>query len=731
MSAPMMLLGSTPSDMREHVIERFAALLESHTRSQIFANSIADLVRSVYDEIADSLGDSARCIAQAPLPPDARATVAATLERAMAHCMRLDRSIELLVGERQRQWRSNRGDLRHLMVEFDQTARHLSETLIEKHLLERQSLVLESIVLSHEKVTQWRAFVQEVLQAFHAFFSFDVFFIAFAEDNSLALYVYYMNVFPEASRRMARDRLASQMVAQLGLPANAPLDIEEFQVGRQRSVSVANPDDVKMITVQVPDQSASDYSGLLGIAYGASQALSMQEYSVVQSILAVMVMVVGSSKTLSRTLSELEYYSNHDPLTGLYNRRYFNEVLEYEIGRSERHQHEFSILMLDLDDFKDVNDTYGHPCGDSVLMQVAGAVRDVLRKGDLATRIGGDEFACILVETGAEGARVVAEKLRTTLRDMVFQDEHAKTFHITTSVGVVTYPGDAKTVSDLMAGVDLGLYRAKELGKDAIASLDALADRISANRATRGYAETLRNALLESRVIPYYQTILDSQTGEAFGFETLARIQEPDGQTIAAGAFIETIEKYGLGRELDRAIIGRALADVRKALDEGRSGFKVFINLSAQEIQGRGVLGYAENVCLELGIPPEMVVFEILERDAISDMTHMRTFLTDLRKKGFLFALDDFGSGYNSFHYLRELSFNFVKIDGTFVRNIVTSRIDNILVRNLTRMCREMGVLTIAEFVESEEIYRTLQDMGVDYVQGFHLGIPEPRIQLP
>jgi len=729
MNLSALVLGDTPEAVREQMIERFAALLESHTRSQTFAASVTDLVKGVHGEISDDLRNAVASIVDSPLAPEERTQIAASLEHAITRSDRLDLALDLLVGERRRQWRKNSGDLGRLMMDFDHTARYLADTLIEKHLLERQSLVLESIVLSHEKVTQWRAFVQEVLQAFRAFFAFDMFFIAFAENNTLSLYVYYMNVFPEAARRVARDRLSQQMVAQLGLSSDAPLDIEEFQVGDPRKGPLAAcPDDVKMISVQVPDQSTSSYSGLLGIAYGASQPLSSQELSVVQSILAVMVMVVGSSKTLSRTLSELEYYSNHDPLTGLHNRRYFNEVLEYEIGRSERHQHEFSILMLDLDDFKDVNDTYGHPCGDAVLRQVANTVHGVLRKGDLATRIGGDEFACILVETGAEGACVVAEKLRMSLRDMVFHDENGKPFHITTSVGVVTFPGDAQTVSDLMAGVDIGLYRAKELGKDAIVSLDSLADRVNANRETRGYAETLRNALSESRVVPYYQKILDCRSGETFGFETLARIKEPDGQTIAAGMFIETIEKYGLGRDLDRVIIGRALRDVRIALDQGKTGFKLFINLSAQEIQGRGILGFAEHMCVELGIPPEVIVFEILERDAISDMAHMRTFLSDLRKKGFLFALDDFGSGYNSFHYLRELSFNFVKIDGAFVRNITTSKIDNILVRNLTRMCREMGVLTIAEFVESEEIYMALKHMGVDYVQGFHLGMPESRM---
>ena len=711
-------------EMRQRVLESFAGLFESQTRTRRFASSITELTRDTHDELLSGLRDSIQRIAGLDIAPDTRSHIVSGLEQAVARCERLDKTLDVLVDERRRQWRKNASDLQHVMLEFNRTSHNLAGTLIEKDLLERQSQVLETIVLSHEKVTQWKAFVQEVLLGFHAFFPFDVFFIAFAEENVLSLYIYYMGSFPDDVRSAARSKLARDMVAHLRLPADVPLDIEEFQVARDPNRPVREIDNIRMITVPVPDIEASNLAGLLGIAYASLEDLTPQESSVIHSILAVMVMVVGSSKALNRTLSELEYYSTHDPLTGLHNRRYFNEILGYEVGRSERHQHEFSILMLDLDDFKDVNDTYGHPCGDRVLQQVADRMKQSMRNGDLATRIGGDEFAIILVETGVEGALTVAEKLRTELRQMTFIGDDGKDFHITTSIGVVTYPGDAHSISDLMAGVDLGLYRAKELGKDGIGTLESVGDRVKASRMTRDYAEKLRASLRDGRVVPYYQSIFNCKTGEPFAYETLARIIEPDGRTLSAGAFIETIEKYGLGRDLDRTIITQALHAARARLDANKPPFRLFINLSAQEIQGRGILGYAEQLCTELGIPPSVIVFEILERDAIGDMTHMRKFLSDLRKKGFLFALDDFGSGYNSFHYLRELSFDYVKIDGAFVKNIVRSKIDRTLVHNLTRLCQELGILTIAEFVESEDILQALRSMGVDYAQGFHLGIP-------
>ncbi|MGE5471771.1 MAG: putative bifunctional diguanylate cyclase/phosphodiesterase [Bacteroidota bacterium] len=721
----MHTLLDSQEEMRRDVLQRFASLFEEQVRSNRFTESIGDLVKRIHGELLAGLQTSIQEVEKLDLDASERQRLSARLGSVGARCQRLDATLDLLLRERQRRWVQSGADLKEVMLVFNRTARSLAGTLIEKDLLERQSQVLESIVLSHEKVTRWKEFVQEILSGFHTVFPFNFFFIAFSEGNSLSLYIYYLGEYGEQAKHMARTKLAEEMIGHLNLPLDAPLDIEEFQVGnREIAGEVRDSAKASLVTVAVPDLDASNLAGVLGIAHASEETLTVREVSVVRSILAIMVMVVGSSKALSRTLSELEYYSAHDPLTGLHNRRYFNEMLEYEVGRSGRHNHEFSILMLDMDDFKDVNDTYGHPCGDAVLKGVADTMHRIMRKGDLATRIGGDEFAIILTETGREGAVFVAEKIRNELRNISFESGDGKRFHITTSIGVVTYPGDAQSISDLMAGVDLGLYRAKALGKDGVGAFDTVKERIQASRENRDYAETLRDSLKQGRVIPYYQPIFDCRSGKVFAHETLARIVEPDGRTISAGMFIETIEKYGLGRDLDRTIIEQALHATRLSIDRHETPSRLFINLSAQEIQGRGIIGYAEKICDELAIPPASVVFEILERDAISDMTNMRNFLADLRKKGFLFALDDFGSGYNSFHYLRELSFDFVKIDGAFVKNILASRIDYALVRNLTHLCRDIGILTVAEFVESSDILAALKDMGVDFVQGFHLGIP-------
>jgi len=704
-------------NMRLQVTDRLAALLESQTRSKIFSSGVVELIRSSHQEVVSEL-KSAVVNTDDPV-------VAQVLGGAVQMCDRLDQSLEILFQERNRQWHRNGNYVQSLVGEFNETLTGLASTLIEKDLLERQSRVLERIILSHEHVAQWKEFVQEILADFHAIFPFNFFYIAFAEEHDLSLYLYYLGNHSEEAKRNAREMLSKQMIANLALPDNAPLSIEEFVV-RGHGIT-DNVDAVRMITVAVPDHTPK-LAGLLGVAYVSSGELSPQEESVVRSILSVMVMVVGSSKLLSRTLSELEYYAMHDPLTGIYNRRQFNNMLEYEIGRSERHHHEFSLLQLDLDDFKDINDSYGHHTGDEALCGVAEVLREHIRKGDLAARIGGDEFAVILMETGREGATTVANMLGKSLRERTFTAPDGKHFHLTVSIGIATYPIDAQNEADLQVGADAAMYRAKDIGKDSACTLDELDGKVEIGRHTRDNAEKLREALQQDRIIPYYHNIVDCKTGELFACETLARLVEPDGNIVSAGMFIETIEKYGMGRDLDRMIINKAFKAKRELMLTGESGTKMFLNISAQEIQGRGILAYAEELCQTLEIPPSCVVFEILERDAIGDMTNMRKFLSNLREKGFAFALDDFGSGYNSFHYLRELRFEYVKIDGAFVRNILNSKIDYALVHNLSRLCQDIGIYTVAEFVETQEILEALKDMGINYVQGFHIGLPSANM---
>jgi diguanylate cyclase (GGDEF)-like protein len=705
--------------LRQHLMVQLTTLLESQTRTRIFASSISKLITRIHGEMLNDLNKGFYLI-------DNKAAMTQLLTQMVVKCMNLDEAFVNLVDERQRQWQKNSRHLQEVIDDCSQTTQYLASVLIEKDLFERQSNVLENIILSHEKVSHWKEFVQEILTGFHDIFPFNFFFIAFAEEHGLSLFFYYLGDYSDEIRQEVRRKMSSELLQQLNLPDDAPLDIEEFYIAAPNN-KLVTIEDVKLISVSVPEH-APGLAGLLGVAFASVLPLSHQEQSIIRSLLSVMVMIVGSSKVLSRTLSELEYYSTHDPLTGIHNRRYFNDMLAYEIPRSERHGHVFSVLLLDLDDFKDINDSYGHPVGDMVLIKVAETICSRLRKGDIPVRMGGDEFAVILPETPSEGANDVAESIRSSLQSMSFDTPQGKQFHVSTSIGVISFPKDAQNCSDLMSYVDIALYRAKELGKNEVCIFDPTKHPSQIILDNRTFVEELRLGLQEDRMLPFFQPIIDCKTGDIFAYESLARLVTPDGRTLSAGRFIDIIEKYGLSRDLDRAIV-RKVIDANKAyMVINHSPQRLFINLSPQEIQSRGILGFAEELCDQLGVPPSSIVFEILERDAIGDMSHMGKFLSNLRKNGFAFALDDFGSGYNSFHYLRELHFEYVKIDGAFVRNIVDSKIDRILVSNLSRLCQDLGILTIAEFVETAEIMSVLKEIGIDYAQGFHLGMPQSKL---
>jgi diguanylate cyclase (GGDEF)-like protein len=711
----MSALNAQLEEVRLRVINRLAALLQNQTRTTIFSQNLSKLVLITHQEIMQNLKAALRISGDSELTP--------VLQDILHEHVGLNQCLNLLINERNQQWHKSGDDIQSLLNEFNVLLTKLNSTLIEKDLLERQSRILEQIVLSHENVTQWKEFVKNILTDFHEIFPFNFFYIAFHEDKKLSLNLYYFGNYNDKAKARARELLSKQLITSLSLPDAVPIEVEEFTVAH--CCTVEQISDLRLITVSVPEHPPK-LAGMLGVAYASANNLSVQEESVIRSILAIMVMLVGSSKALSRTLSELEYYSTHDPLTGLYNRRHFNAMLEYEVGRSRRHQHEFSILLLDLDNFKDINDSYGHLSGDNALCSIAEALRIQLRKGDLACRIGGDEFVILLPETGRLGASKVASSICSSIRNRPFEADDGNFFHLTVSIGSVTFPHDSDNVVDLMSSVDMAMYRAKELGKDGAFFADALSqDSLSVHRYTRSITEKLRSALENDRILPYYQPIIDCSTNEIFAYEALARLSEPDGDIIPASSFIHIIEKYSLGRRLDRVIISKALRHVSQLIRTGKFHSKLFINLSAQEIQNRGIVAFVENLCEALDLPPNGIVFEILERDAISDMSNMRKFLTNLRARGFGFALDDFGSGYNSFHYLRELHFDYVKIDGTFVSNVLNSRIDFALVQNLSNLCQDIGISTVAEFVEDQETLDALKSMGINYVQGYFIGLPQ------
>jgi c-di-GMP phosphodiesterase len=428
--------------------------------------------------------------------------------------------------------------------------------------------------------------------------------------------------------------------------------------------------------------------------------------------------------------SLLDYYeklkelSDKDFLTKLYNRKKFEEFLGYEIGRATRHNYKFCVVMIDLDNFKFINDTYGHPSGDLVLREVSMIFESALRASDIIARIGGDEFAAILVDSDEQKAIEVVTRLKEELAgtDIAIPADKVR---ITASFGIIEFPLHGKELNALMTGADIAMYKAKKAGKNAL----ALAEDDDAMISTEIYktGEFIRKAIEEDRLLPFYQPIFDVSSGELYAYEVLARIKESDGDGfIGAAQFIETADHLDLTRKIDKIILEKAIAERQKSPNPE---ITLFLNLSGKAFHDSAFINDTMAIIERGGKDANKnIIFEITEREAVPNITEFIPLIEQMRKLGIRFALDDFGSGFSSFIYLKYLHVDIVKIDGAFVKNISANYKDEVFVRHIHEISNEFGKRTVAEYVEDAETMEVLKKIGVTYAQGFYLGMPSQKI---
>ena len=427
----------------------------------------------------------------------------------------------------------------------------------------------------------------------------------------------------------------------------------------------------------------------------------------------------GLLKTVHEYNAQLEELSTHDPLTGLYNRRKFEDFLRYEIIRSVRHKRSFSVIMVDLDNFKYINDTFGHPIGDLVLKELTALLADGLRRGDVLTRLGGDEFAIMLPETEAANGLQVAHKLHQSLIDKEFELPVGK-IRCTASFSLVSYPEDGKTEAELYTAMDVVLYKAKTRGKNQVMTAESEEDRSMMTVFKQG--DILRAALREDRIEAFLQPITRLADGTVQAFEALVRIR--DGEVIIpAGDFVEVAEQLGMAQEMDRAVFRKGLAHYAK-INPKYPDACFFFNLFPRSFNDLNWVRGIPEMVRGAGVPCDRIVLEITEREALPNMSQVRAVIEELRGTGIRVALDDFGSGFSSFMYLKYLPVDFVKIEGSFVQQIVNDPKDRIMVEHINSMAHQFGLITVAEFVEDEATAKMLAEMGVDYAQGYYFGRP-------
>lgn len=477
----------------------------------------------------------------------------------------------------------------------------------------------------------------------------------------------------------------------------------------------------------------SDPALLIQRGHGSEAAIELSGSPIRDSQAEIIgsVMVFHDVTKLRALAMQLAYQATHDPLTGLINRVEFDARVEQAIHSANQNEKQHSLFYIDLDEFKIVNDTCGHPTGDELLIQVTRLLRGCLREADVLARLGGDEFGVLLLGCPLDKAETIAENLRKTVQDFRFRTE-GNEFRIGTSIGVVPILDSKTPLTELMKAADSACYVAKEQGRNRIHVSRPDDKAIAAHHGQMQWMQRIQRAVEEDAFVLYSQPIvaIEGQLTQRRHAELLLRMVENKGteqeKIIPPSAFLPAAERYHLMPMIDRWVLDKALRMLASGSSDIRHLTTCSLNLSGQSLSDLKLYDYILRLLEETKVNPKRICFEITESAVIANMEVARQFVKGLRKIGCRFALDDFGSGLSTFDYLKQLEVDYVKLDGSLVRDVATSRVSQAMVHAVNYVAHVMGMKTIAEFVESEQIMQALGKLSVDYAQGYAIGKPRP-----
>jgi diguanylate cyclase (GGDEF)-like protein/PAS domain S-box-containing protein len=439
------------------------------------------------------------------------------------------------------------------------------------------------------------------------------------------------------------------------------------------------------------------------------------------------VVVMRDVSETATLLRKLEHDANHDELTGTWNRRGFQTALARSKASFKHYPQgtRHALLIIDLDQFKLVNDTGGHAAGDSLLIKVTRIIQDCLTPEDHLSRYGGDEFAVIMPSVGEAVVMARAEQIRQCLEQLHFQ-WHSRRFPVGASIGCVMFGEEDIDMAKIMRQADSALYLAKELGRGRVQLYSNLDDQISKKSKDLAWASKVSLALDQNAFELHAQLIASFDDSKEEHFEVLIRLRDDDGSLVAPGEFMPSAERFNLMPALDRWVVRQTLKQLSETQAALGSTPHISINLSPHSIRDQSFAHFLVKELKQCAVPKERICFELTETVAISDFDVAKEFMKTIRALGCKFSLDDVGAGFNSFSYLKELTFDQIKIDGHYIRNLDRDPVDRALVESLVRAAESLGLTTVAEMVETNAIADHLHEIGVVHLQGFVIHRPEP-----
>lgn len=424
-----------------------------------------------------------------------------------------------------------------------------------------------------------------------------------------------------------------------------------------------------------------------------------------------------------QTAQQLVYLAEHDPLTGLYNRHRFQRQLEQAIHTARRRETHFALIYFDLDEFKTINDTFGHRAGDTVLVRAAGEIAALVRHEEIFARLGGDEFAILVDHTSDREPEALAERVARAISAIPFRFR-GQNYRLTASIGIARYPEHGDNVEDLVAHADAAMYQAKDAGKNTWAVFDASRNTAERMLERMSWSQRIGNALENGHFELHFQGIYHLESGALNHMEALVRMRDPlaPDEVVMPGQFIPVAEKTGQILDIDRWVIRESIA--RLARHPELPG--IAINISGRSFDEPGLPQYIENELNQQQVDPRRLIIELTETAAVSEMQDAQRFIEALQHTGCLVCLDDFGSGFSTFAYLKYLGVQVLKIDGMFVRDLPHNRDNQAFIRAMVDVARGLEKWTVAECVEDADTLAMLADLGVDMVQGYYLHRPSP-----